>query len=279
MSIPLCYTHMLIIFCREQRNAHGKLLLQMLRSGKLGEPFTSTPPLGPLKPLPPASLPRAGETELIMASSPLSTFSRPPLSLSLLLSQPSSSLYPATSRLNTGPRTYTPLKPTNGERNSNSSSSKTAAILVGTEVHSSAREKLSHHPTTPLLTSLPPKPAAAERQEAGSQDAPAHQFGSVRVWASKQVGISPRPEAGRVSTGAQARSQCPQRKEEFSGRSVRTQTPPRRGERLAEGSSRNSPALVELDFQPPLTSSAKVLDSRAGYQLYMWCIFVYMYLL
>lgn len=78
----------------------------MMKSSKLKEPFTLSPPLGPLRPRPPALLQVGGET--VMSSSPPNTFLKPPKSVS---SGPSSLL--STHRPGGGSHQFSPLRPIN----------------------------------------------------------------------------------------------------------------------------------------------------------------------
>lgn len=77
---------------RRERNIYAKQLLKMLKSGKLEDPFTLTPPPGPLRTHRPGLLRISGETEAVMSSSPLSTFLKPQKSVPSFVSRPSSLL-------------------------------------------------------------------------------------------------------------------------------------------------------------------------------------------
>lgn len=116
-----CYC---IPYYRRERNAYAKQLLMMLKSGKLKEPFTLSPPLGPLRPRPPGLLHVGGETETLMSSSPPNTFLKSPKSVS---SRPSSLL--STHRPGGGPHQFSPLRPISPQDpvSSSSSANKTTA--------------------------------------------------------------------------------------------------------------------------------------------------------
>lgn len=109
----------------------------MMKSGKLKEPFTLSPPLGPLRPRPPGLLQVGGET--VMSSSPPNTFLKPPKSVS---SQSSSLLF--THRPVDDPHQFSPLQPiTPQDPVASSSVNKTTARQLEEENFFSLPEEIS----------------------------------------------------------------------------------------------------------------------------------------
>ena len=127
-TVPLRY--------REERNAYARQLLQMLKAGKLEEPFTSNPPTGHLQTVGTDSLVTAKDTEPIVASSPTHTFSHhtPTTSTFLHLPPSSSSTAHAYAPLKPATNDHTPVSPTaagklNGASSTGERQSKHAPFL------------------------------------------------------------------------------------------------------------------------------------------------------
>ena len=102
MSIHPASCHITLVY-REERNAHARQLLEMLKCGKLEEPFTGPPPLGALKTTP-HSYDREGGG--VFSSSLRDSFSQPPKSSSPILFSSLVSSHKV-------PSTASPAKPTN----------------------------------------------------------------------------------------------------------------------------------------------------------------------
>lgn len=132
-----------ILHHRRERNTYAKQLLMMLKSGKLKEPFTLSPPLGPLRPRPPGPPHVGGET--VMSSSPPITFLKPSKSVS---SRPSSLL--SVHRPGGDPHQFSPLRPINPQDPVTASSPNKTTALEEAENLFSLPEEISH----PIVTTV-----------------------------------------------------------------------------------------------------------------------------